>query len=119
MDVEHYKRRLLGLEQELLKRVGRQFETARESGDDQADPNDLARIDEFKDEYLTIAETDSSILQQVRAALERIEQGGYGRCAVDGGAIDEKRLESVPWTPFCLKHQQELEERSRVRTPTL
>jgi hypothetical protein len=25
----------------------------------------------------------------------------------------------VPWTPYCLKHQLELEERARIRTPSL
>ena len=48
---------------------------------------------------LDLAETDSAILAQVRAALARIADGTYGRCTVDGGPIDEKRLESVPWTP--------------------
>jgi DnaK suppressor protein len=119
MNVERYKQRLLGLEQELRKRVGQQMETARGAGDDQADPGDIARIDEIKDEYVTAAETDASILAQVRAALERIVENTYGRCVVDGGPIDEKRLDSLPWTPFCLKHQQEMEARSRVRTPTL
>jgi hypothetical protein len=25
----------------------------------------------------------------------------------------------VPWTPYCLKHQRELEERAQIRTPSL
>jgi len=25
----------------------------------------------------------------------------------------------VPWTPYCLKHQAELEDRERLRTPSL
>ena len=36
----------------------------------------------------------------------------------DGEPIDEKRLDSVPWTPYCLKHQSELEQRARIRTPS-
>jgi RNA polymerase-binding transcription factor DksA len=55
----------------------------------------------------------------VRAALRRIEDGTYGRCVVDGEPIGEKRLEAVPWTPYCLQHQAELEERARIRTPSL
>jgi RNA polymerase-binding transcription factor DksA len=38
---------------------------------------------------------------------------------IDGEPIDEKRLESVPWTSYCLKHQQEIEERAGLHTPTL
>jgi DnaK suppressor protein len=55
----------------------------------------------------------------VRVALRRIEAGTYGRCIVDGEPIDEKRLEALPWTPYCLKHQTELEERAGTRTPSL
>jgi DnaK suppressor protein len=55
----------------------------------------------------------------VQAAILRIDDGTYGRCVVDGGPIDDKRLESLPWTPYCLKHQQELEERAPIRTPSL
>ena len=63
--------------------------------------------------------TGDRVLRQVRGALQRIEQGTFGRCTVDGGPIEEKRLEAVPWTPYCLKHQQQLEAEQRTRTPTL
>ena len=53
----------------------------------------------------------------MRAALRRIEDGTYGRCVVDGEPIDQPRLEAVPWTPYCLKHQSELEERAATGTP--
>jgi DnaK suppressor protein len=55
----------------------------------------------------------------VRAALRRIELGIYGICVVDGCPIDEQRLNAVPWTPYCRKHQQMLEEARGIRTPTL
>jgi DnaK suppressor protein len=119
MNAEHYRRRLLALEQELVERLGRNVDTARDASDDQADTGDLARVDELKDEYFTLAETDSAVLTEVRAALARIDAGTFGRCVVDGGEIDPQRLQAVPWTPFCVEHQQQLEERRRVRTPTL
>jgi RNA polymerase-binding transcription factor DksA len=58
-------------------------------------------------------------IAQVRAALARIDEGTFGRCVADAGLIEEKRLQAVPWTPYCRKHQQELEEQLRLRTPTL
>ena len=119
VNTEHYKRRLLELEQQLVKRLGVEYETARDVSDDQPDVSDLAQIDELKEEYFARADTDSAILAQVRAALRRIDLGTFGTCVVDGGPIEEKRLESVPWTPYCLKHQQELEDRQGLRTPTL
>ena len=119
LDVEHFRRKLADIERELTRRLGNEVATARTISDDQPDPGDLSRVDELRDEYFALAETDSQILAQVRAALRRIEQGTYGRCMVDGGPIDPKRLESVPWTPYCLKHQAELEARANQRTPSM
>jgi len=119
VNIDHYRRLLLALEQRLVQRVGAEVATARDASDDQPDVSDLAHVDELKEQYFDLAETDSAILAQVRAALERIDDGTYGKCTVDGGPIEEKRLESVPWTPYCLKHQLELEERAQTRTPSL
>ena len=33
--------------------------------------------------------------------------------------IEPKWLEAVPWTPYCLKHQNELATESATRTPSL
>ena len=118
MNLADYRRRLLALERELVERLGEEVETARHPAEEQPNASDLARVDELKEEYFTLAETDSAILAQVRAALRRIDEGTYGRCVVDGEPIDEKRLEAVPWTPYCLKHQSALEQRARIRTPS-
>ena len=99
--------------------LGEEVETARVAADDQRAASDLAQIDQLKEDSLALAETDSAILAAVRAALRRIEDGTFGRCVVDGDPIDEKRLEAVPWTPYCLKHQSELEGRAGTRTPSL
>jgi DnaK suppressor protein len=119
VNIEDYRRRLLAREQELRERLGREIGTARTAREDQADVSDVSVADELKEESFAIAETDSAILAQVRAALERIGDGTFGRCVIDGDAIEGRRLEAVPWTPYCLKHQQELEEQRRLRTPSL
>jgi DnaK suppressor protein len=110
---------LLERERELVERLGRETDTARDVHDDQADVGDLAQVDELKEDYFALADTDSATLKLVRAALERIDDGTFGLCVVDGRPIEEKRLEAVPWTPYCLKHEQELEEQQRLRTPTM
>jgi len=117
IDVERYRQRLLELEQELTRKIGRDVETARQSTDDQPDSVDQSVVDELRDEYLTLATTDTDVLVQVRAALERIENGTYGRCVVDDTPIDPNRLEAVPWAPYCAKHQAEAEARAALRTP--
>jgi DnaK suppressor protein len=117
VDTDKFRQRLLDLEQELVRRIERDVEAVRESSDNQPDAADQAVDDELSDEYLVLAQTDTEVLAQVRAALARIDNGTYGRCVVDDQPIDQKRLEAVPWTPYCTKHQQESEAASRLRTP--
>lgn len=40
-------------------------------------------------------------LRQIDAALGRLKDGSYGFCLICGDAIDDKRLEVLPATPFC------------------
>ena len=117
IDVERLRQRLLQLEQETARKIDRDIESARESADDQPDAVDQAVVDELRDEHLVLAQTDAEVRAQIQAALERIANGTYGRCVVDGEAIEPARLEAVPWAPYCARHQREAEARAGVRTP--
>jgi DnaK suppressor protein len=120
MDVQDYKRRLQDLEKHLSNRAAGERVRGREQTlDVAADSGDVSVADEAASEDFTEAELDATVLQQVRDALRRIDQGTYGRCVVDGGPIEEKRLAAVPWTQHCLKHQRLLEAASPPKTPTL
>jgi DnaK suppressor protein len=55
----------------------------------------------------------------VRDALDRVADGTFGTCIIDGEPIEEQRLEAVPWTPYCLKHAQGREVAAGSKTPTL
>ena len=120
MKIQHYKQRLLELETTLSSRMGRQANQGRGEYIDSAhDVGDASVADEVASEEFTQAEHSADVLQQVRDALARVEDGTFGTCIVDGGPIEEQRLEAVPWTPYCLKHAQRLEVAASSRTPTL
>src|SRR5215213_469468 len=110
MDIERYRAQLETIRRQLAGRLQRETDEARAVEDDQADPGDIARVDELRDEFLALAHADSTTLNEVVAALDRIEDGTFGRCAQDGEPIEEKRLASVPWAAYCLKHQEEREQ---------
>jgi DnaK suppressor protein len=40
----------------------------------------------------------------VALALQRLEDGTYGRCEACGVAIEPARLEAMPATRFCISH---------------
>jgi DnaK suppressor protein len=120
MNVQHYKQRLLELEQTLSTRAGRALAEGRGEFIDSAhDVGDASVADEAASVAFTEAGNDAAVLQQVRDALGRIADGTFGKCIVDGGPIDEVRLEAVPWTPYCLKHERRLEAAAPPKTPTL
>jgi DnaK suppressor protein len=75
--------------------------------------------DESGGELFAEAGTESKSLKQIRDALKRIQNGTFGKCLADGKQIPEKRLNAIPWTPYCLKHEKELEIVKGARTPTL
>lgn len=117
---ERYKKRLLELEKKLTKQTDRDVDEARgELIDTPGDAGDRSVSDVAVDSQFTQAELNSVILQQVQDALRRIEDGTFGKCLVDGGPIEPKRLDAVPWTPYCLKHQTLLEAAGRERNWTL
>ena len=120
MNTDQYKQRLLAMEEELSSRMKRAGATAREPVDDStSDTGDESVNNEQKEEQLWKVDTDRAMLSQVQDALERIENGTFGKCLVDGEPIDEKRLEAMPWTPYCLAHQQQVEKSQPRRTATL
>ncbi|PZE58479.1 molecular chaperone DnaK [Curtobacterium sp. MCPF17_001] len=43
-------------------------------------------------------------VEQVDAALGRLDAGTYGSCAVGGEPIPEARLAAVPWAATCVAH---------------
>jgi len=120
LDIEYYKRRLLDEQDRLLELLRRAQDEAREVEPAPTRfPGEEGVVEELKDERLQEAEIYWKTLEEVRAALQRIADGTYGRCLADGEPIDEKRLEAAPWAAHCLRHQQELERAEAVGTPGL
>ena len=119
MNVEYYKQRLLEKERELLERMKAAGIAGREAGRLPDDPGSDPVVDALKEVQFAEADSQWAVLRQVRDALERIDQGTFGTCVVDGAPIDEERLNAIPWTAYCLKHQQLLERATAMRAPTL
>ena len=120
MNREKYMQRLVAEEQKLSARVERAVATGREPADGAAhDVADDSSTGELKDEKFAEAEADRMVLSQVRDALMRIADGTFGTCVLDGGPIEKDRLDAMPWTPYCLKHQRSHEQTEPQRTPTL
>ena len=120
MDIQHYKQRLLELEQDLSARMHRETALGREqTADSPRDAGEASVASEAASADFAEADRNSTVLAHVRVALRRIDDGTFGTCVVDGDPIGDKRLEALPWTPHCLKHQQLLDAKTERTMPTM
>src|SRR5258708_19690835 len=110
MNIQNYKQRLLDLEKTLSNRIGQEGDQGRGEFIDSAhDVGDASVADEVASEEFTEAEHDADVLQQVRDALGRVEDGTFGTCIVDGGPIEDPRPPPTPLTLFLPNPPQSLD----------
>lgn len=58
-----------------------------------------------REQELSVLETLEGEMNEVEAALDRLEDGSYGRCETCGRPIDDQRLDAQPASRYCLEHE--------------
>ena len=102
MDTEAVRVRLLKRREELQTRASRASADLRHESDPlSADFAEQVTQRESDDVLGAISESAQQELRQLRAALQRLADGHYTTCAVCGEAIEEERLQAVPYTDRC------------------
>lgn len=76
---------------------------------DSIDPADQAVLSYQKEMLFHQGTHGRSQLNLVRLALNRIAEGTFGDCLLCEQAIGAKRLEALPWTPYCIDCQEKIE----------
>lgn len=121
-DLRYFRRRLLVLK----KRLGAEFSDLEEEAlrpvggeaggglsDVPVHPADLGTENYEEELTLRLLENKEQILEEIDAALARIEQGTFGRCEECQQEIPRERLEAVPYTRYCLRHARQQERSAR------
>ena len=114
-DIERFKERLLAEKAELEEDLPTVAEKSSDTSSgweansggmevDAADENEVADKLEELDDNSGIANKLESELDEVKAALERIEKGTYGICETCGKPIESERLEANPSARISIKH---------------
>lgn len=65
---------------------------------------DSGQVAAEQGENLALASGLREQLDDIEAALSRLDQGTYGACEVCGQPIGDSRLEAMPATRFCIEH---------------
>ena len=77
-----------------------------EPSQDEADPVDAAdRVEDWNERAATLAELETRY-NNIKRALEKIDQGTYGICELSGEEIETDRLEANPAARTCKAHME-------------
>jgi DnaK suppressor protein len=63
-----------------------------------------------KEFLFSLSNSEREMLQELDAALSRLDGGRFGVCVACEEAIERRRIEAVPWTRHCLACQQKMEQ---------
>ena len=71
-----------------------------------ADPVDLTQQAAEREMAVHNLDRDSTLVQRLRAAIERLDDGTYGVCLQCEEQIAPKRLKAIPWAELCIICQE-------------
>ena len=121
IDIQKMKERLEAKQKELQGNIG----DLTEAHPTPTDPIEISEgPQEFEETNIDFTETqqeqsieynENALLTLVQAALQRIEDGTYGKSVVSGKPIPETRLEAIPWADRTVEEEEQAEERNLGR----
>ena len=102
-DLLEFKKILDQKQAELLQSLRKREGIAIEKSADQMDEIQYASE---RDLAIQNADRETTLLREVKAALQRIRDGSFGTCIQCDWAVNPKRLAAVPWAPLCIECQE-------------
>ncbi len=108
--LDYYKKKLQARREELLRAISRTEQEGREADEDPTvDLADKAANSYTKEFLFGQTHNDRALLQLVEDALRRIKDESFGQCVSCEQELQQKRLEAVPWTRYCINCQEKQE----------
>ena len=107
---EFYKKKLLERKNEIIDKLSEVYSESKEVEPEIAqDVGDRAETSYTKEFLLSLSDAERKQLKLIDEALERIEKCAYGLCQKCQKEISRKRLDAIPWAPYCIECQQKEE----------
>src|SRR6266481_1269105 len=118
-DLETFRQSLLNLRARLSGNLSHLAEEAlRSTGGESSGglsntPIHMADLgtDNFEQEFtLSLIENEEDRLKEINSALDRIDQGNFGKCEECQKPIPKARLQAVPYTRHCVECARKLQQ---------
>lgn len=106
-----YRKMLLTQKEKIVRKISEFYSESKEVEPDIAqDVVDKAETSYTKEFLLSLSHAEREQLRLIDEALRRLGTSDFGICQMCGQPIGKKRLDALPWTPYCINCQQKKEE---------
>ena len=113
--VEYFKDLLQSQLDELIEEAYKTLNGMTNLKDNFPDPTDRASLETDRNFLLRIRDRERKLIEKIKEALERIDNGTFGMCEVCGREIGEERLSARPVTTQCIDCKKKQEAREKAR----
>ena len=110
-ELKEAKQNLLQMRREVTNEVQENYAASREIG--QSNMPDLADMSSnaySREMLLNLSDAQHRKLQDIDAALERMENDEYGTCVGCGEEIAPRRMEVRPFSRYCIECKTDIEK---------
>ena len=117
--LEYFRNLLLEQRRQATEDLLNDRATALEGDDGVEDSAEMSELDLNRSTAFALASRQSQLIKEIDEALERIEDGTYGRCTRCRKPLDEERLKAMPTAKYDAECQAAIEAAQGMETPTL
>jgi len=100
--------------EELVQDAGKTVSGMTEEKTNFPDPTDRAALESDRNFELRIRDRERKLINKIRQAIERIDDGSFGLCENCEEEIGVERLRARPVTTLCIDCKTEQERQERI-----
>jgi DnaK suppressor protein len=115
--LEYFRNLLLEQRRQATEDLRADKSTALEDDDGVEDSGEMSELDLNRSTALELADRQTHLIEEIDAALQRIEDGTYGLCARCGKPLDEERLKAMPTAKYDAACQAAIDEARGLKKP--
>jgi DnaK suppressor protein len=112
--IEYFRGMLQEEMKVLLEEAGKTVSEMTSDTTNFPDPNDRATQESDRSFELRIRDRERKLINKIREALERIDEGVFGVCEMCEEEIGEARLKARPVTTLCIDCKMEQERKEKL-----